>query len=422
MVSFGNRSEVCFYIKMDSKIKLVFISNFFNHHQLPLCTELMSELNESFRFIATTPVPEERLRMGYSNYNDKYPFVIKAYDGESPEISRLIIDADIVINAGAPDLPSLVKRIHSNKITFVYAERLLKDGDQLLKNPLRALKYRWLFSRFNFNNLHLLCSSSYAAIDFQKIGAFPNKKYKWGYFPELPSVGDKAFTCMSQSTQHNELNLLWAGRLLDWKRPADAIELASKLKANEIPFHMNIIGDGPESISLKRAIQSEHLSDQVNMLGSKTPDEVRKYMALSDIYLFTSDYREGWGAVLNEAMGCRTAVVASHACGSTNYLVQHGDNGLVYPCGDSDSIFNCVNLLFKNEQLRHRLGEAAQQTVYGNWSASSAAARFLELCECISNGRPTPFESGPCSIAQEISNEDAEAEARRNSDRLDLVR
>jgi glycosyltransferase involved in cell wall biosynthesis len=406
---------------MDNKIKIVFLSNFLNHHQLPICNEFMKQVDGSFRFIATTPVPEERLRMGYSDYNDSHSFVVKAFDGENDEISRLISDADIVISAGAPSLSSLVKRIRSDKLTFVYAERLLKDGDQLLKNPLRLLKYKWLFSRFRFNNLHLLCASSYAAIDFYKLGAFPDKKYKWGYFPELPSVNHETFECSPRSSHSHDLNLLWAGRLLDWKRPFDVLELALKLKASEIPFRLNIIGDGPEAVRLKQAIHDWQLSDQVKMLGSKTPVEVRNFMTMSDVFLFTSDYHEGWGAVLNEAMGCGSAVVASHACGSTSYLIQHGVNGLVFPCGDTDSIFNYVNLLAANESLRFRLGKNAQQTVSGEWSASSAVVRFLELCECIQNGRPTPFESGPCSIAKEISNEEAEAEARLYADRVDMI-
>jgi hypothetical protein len=32
------------------------------------------------------------------------------------------------------------------------------------------------------------------------------------------------------------------------------------------------------------------------------PEEVRVHMEQSNIYLFTSDFGEGWGAVLNEAM------------------------------------------------------------------------------------------------------------------------
>lgn len=391
------------------QIKLVLISNFLNHHQLPLCEEFLDLLDGSFRFVATQPIPEERLRMGYANYNDMYPFVIKAYDGEDEETARAIYDADIVINAGAPALRSVIRRVWSDRLTFVYAERLLKDGDRVLRNPLRLLKYKWLFSRFSRKNLHLLCASSYAASDFSKIGAFPGKKYKWGYFPELPPVMEKNACGPLRKGGSSELSILWAGRLLDWKRPYDAVELARSLYVESIPFNLRIIGNGVEFAGVQEAVKAAGLIGRVEMLGSKGPDEVKSAMAESDVFLFTSDYREGWGAVLNEAMGCGTAVVASHACGSTNFLIRHGVNGLIYPCGCIESLQRQVRLLAIDDDLRIRLGRAARETVHGEWGAHSAASRLLELSDSIVRKRANPFTAGPCSKAYDISNEEAEA-------------
>lgn len=390
------------------RIKLVFVSNFLNHHQLPLCEEFLDLLDGSFRFVATQPIPEERLRMGYANYNDVFPFVIKAYDGEDEETARAIYDADIVINAGAPALRSVVRRVWSDRLTFVYAERLLKEGDGVLCNPLRLLKYKWLFSRFSRKNLHLLCASSYAASDFSKINAFPGKKYKWGYFPELSRVPEKDDCEFLHEDDSFELSILWAGRLLDWKRPYDAVELAKLLHAEGVPFKLRIIGNGAEFVGVQKAVKAAGLDGQIDMLDSRGPDEVKSAMAESDVFLFTSDYREGWGAVLNEAMGCGAAVVASHACGSTNYLVKHGVNGLIYPCGCIEGLYRQVRLLATDGNLRIRLGRAAKETVYGEWGAHSAANRLLDLSDSIAGKRANPFETGPCSEAYDISNEEAE--------------
>lgn len=395
---------------MGGQIKLVFISNFLNHHQLPLCEEFLSLLGGSFRFVATQPISEDRLQMGYVNYNDMCPFVVKAYDGEDEATARMIFDADVVINAGAPALRSVVHRVWADKLTFVYAERLLKDGDAILHNPLRLMKYKWLFSRFNGKNLHLLCASSYAASDFSKIGAFPDKKYKWGYFPELSfAMEGDACKFSKEDDSSSLLNILWAGRLLDWKRPYDAVNLAKLLRADGIPFRLQIIGDGAEFDGLNEAVKAAGLSDRVIMPGFKDPGEVKDAMAKSDVFLFTSDYREGWGAVLNEAMGCGAAVVASHACGSTNFLISHGVNGLIYPCGCTELLYRQVKWLAADRDLRFQMGRAAKETVHGEWSAHSAAGRLLELCDSIVGQRANPFVAGPCSRAYDISNEEAEA-------------
>ena len=73
---------------------------------------------------------------------------------------------------------------------------------------------------------------------------------------------------------------------------------------------------------------------QPAMLGAMPPEEVRRHMEKADIYLFTSDFNEGWGAVLNESMNSGCAVVASHAIGSVPFLIKNGENGLIYENGN----------------------------------------------------------------------------------------
>ena len=46
-------------------MKLVFVSNYFNHHQLSFCDALYELLDGSFCFLQTQPMEEERIRMGW---------------------------------------------------------------------------------------------------------------------------------------------------------------------------------------------------------------------------------------------------------------------------------------------------------------------------------------------------------------------
>ena len=61
-------------------------------------------------------------------------------------------------------------------------------------------------------------------------------------------------------------------------------------------------------------------------------------MEKSSIYLFTSNFDEGWGAVLNESMNSACAVISSHAAGATPFLISHNINGLLYTSGDVDEL------------------------------------------------------------------------------------
>ena len=104
-------------------------------------------------------------------------------------------------------------------------------------------------------------------------------------------------------------------------------------------------------VKLSKMIIDEGLSNNVKILGSMSPEKVREYMEQSEIFLFTSDREEGWGAVLNEAMNSACAVVASDAAGSTNFLVVDGENGFLYKSGDIDDLYYKVKLL--NCNARH---------------------------------------------------------------------
>ena len=46
-------------------MKLIFVSNYFNHHQLPFCDALYELLEGDFCFLQTQPMEEERVKMGW---------------------------------------------------------------------------------------------------------------------------------------------------------------------------------------------------------------------------------------------------------------------------------------------------------------------------------------------------------------------
>ena len=43
-----------------------FVSNYINHHQIPLCDALYRQLGTDFTFIQTMPMERERVEMGWS--------------------------------------------------------------------------------------------------------------------------------------------------------------------------------------------------------------------------------------------------------------------------------------------------------------------------------------------------------------------
>ena len=151
---------------------------------------------------------------------------------------------------------------------------------------------------------------------------------------------------------------------------------------------------------MKSLIKTEGLEDCVHMLGAMNPNDVRKYMEQAQIFLFTSDFNEGWGAVLNEAMNSACAVVASNAIGSVPFLVKNGDNGFIYKNGDIEDLYSKVEYLINNPQETAEIGRNAYKTMSDIWNAKVSAKRFIELSqEIIDNSEIQFYGEGPLSIA-----------------------
>ena len=102
-------------------MRIVFISNFLNHHQLPLIRSLQVYFDE-VKFISTEKIPDERLRLGYDEMTN-YDFLIDATDQRNLDIAMSICsDFEIAIIGSAPD-SFIYSRLTQNKITFRYMER-----------------------------------------------------------------------------------------------------------------------------------------------------------------------------------------------------------------------------------------------------------------------------------------------------------
>ena len=367
-------------------MRLVYISNYFNHHQKTLSDEF-DRICESFYFVETNKVSDERKKLGYSEMSA--PYVCRDKD-----LKQDVLDnADIIVIGAAP--LDLIKDVKKEKPVLYYSERPFKKEKSILERFYWSLF--WRKRNFGIKKLYMLCASAYTAADYSEFGLYKNKMYKWGYFPATMK-----YDLSELFSEKKPADILWCGRFLDWKHPDDAVEVAKKLKADGVSFRLTFIGTGEMEQELHSMVDEYDLGDCVRFLGSKTPEQVRSYMEKSGIFLMTSDRQEGWGAVLNEAMNSGCAVVASHLAGSTPYLVKNKKNGLVYFSEDTNDLYNKVKYLLNDPGEQERFGREAYKTIFEEWNAEVAAKRFLTLADAIFKGDRYPdlYSEGPCSKAE----------------------
>ena len=387
-------------------MKITFFSNFLNHHQLPLCREFCKKEGVEFIFVATEPIPQDRLDMGYENMNEKYDFVLRAYEGGASftQAEDLARESDLMIFGAAP-LSYLKIRMSANKPAFYFTERILRKGYWRRFIPTTRQKINSGYVQYKDKPLYILGASAYTSYDLKLCGFYPDKCFKWGYFPEVRDCGIDQL--IQQKRENARVEILYAGRLLNLKRVLDTVKALDLLvKKGVTNFRFTVVGDGEQKPKIEAYVKKHRLEQFVRLMPFVPASEVRQYMDQADIYVFSSNFYEGWGAVMNEAMDSACAMVVSHAVGSAPYLIENGKNGLIYPCGNVKRLSDALGKLIGDRDYRESLAKNAYEAITREWTAQKAADRLLMLYSSLTekNAPASPFTEGICSPAEPLKN------------------
>ena len=381
-------------------MKVTFYSNFLTHHQLPFCMEMVSKYGNDFKFVATIKITEERLKLGFKNLDDKYDFVVKAYESkeEYDKALKLAVESDIVIMGSTSD-KYIEERLKQDKLTFRYRARVFSNGIMTIfdKEKMKLLYERHIKYRKN-KNLYMLCANAYGANDFYKLGLYKNKIYKWGYFPETKEYNLEQL--IKNKEKSKPINIVWVARFIKWKHPEKMIKLAKKLVKDGLEFKITMIGTGVMYEKIKEEIHKNNLENYVELTGAVESDKVRDYMEKAKIFILTSGKQEGWGAVLNEAMNSACAVITDINVGAAPFLINDSENGLLYK--NFEELYMYTKNLIEDNKLRKKLYENAYKTILETWNSKNATNNLINLFESIKDGQEYKIKDGPASKATPI--------------------
>lgn len=378
---------------------ITFVSNYINHHQIPFSDALYKKLGKDYCFIQTMPMEEERVAMGWEIDVKALPYVRCLYE-EEYECRKKIAESDIVLLGWTEREDIAAERLRSGKITIRVSERIYREGQWKAVSPRGLIAKYKEHIRYRKQNVYLLCAGAYTASDFHLIGAYPGKMFRWGYFPETRIYSDEAFASLKKD---GPLQIVWAARFIPLKHPEYTVKLAKCLRERGYDFQIHMLGSGELEPDIRRQVEQEGLTDRFLFYGFQEPLKVRDVMEQCHIHLFTSNYLEGWGAVVNEGMNSGCVEVVNEQVGAAPYLIEHGVNGLVYPNDSYQKMEELVLDLFAHWEERKSMGYAAYQTIIREWNAEHAAEELLRFSKDLTEGKVNPAKSGPLSPAPIIS-------------------
>lgn len=117
------------------------------------------------------------------------------------------------------------------------------------------------------------------------------------------------------------------------KRAMDVIKIFEKI-AEKMPARLLLIGEGPDTMLVRRAVRKNGLEGKVTFLGSQ--DKVEDLLPMADLFLCPSE-EESFGLAALEALACGVPVIGSSGTGLVE-VVTHGVDGFLFPVADTMSM------------------------------------------------------------------------------------
>ncbi len=131
------------------------------------------------------------------------------------------------------------------------------------------------------------------------------------------------------------IRFLWVAKFIAKKRPEDAIRGFLRALRERADLELWMVGTGECEQDCRSLATGEA---RVRFLGFRTQPELCEIYQATDCLLLTSDARETWGLVTNEAMAMGIPAVVSDACGCSEDLIQDGKTGFRYRVFDTDAL------------------------------------------------------------------------------------
>ena len=182
----------------------------------------------------------------------------------------------------------------------------------------------------------------------------------------------------------------YVGRIVqEQKRVMDFVPLVRELTDRDVPFQLEIIGDGPNRSELERQLKATGVAEHVEFTGWLSPENVKTKLGALDVFLLLSDY-EGLPVALLEAMAHGVVPVVTRIESGNTQLVRDGQNGFVLPVGDTASFAARLESLASDPETLATFGHAAWETSkqYSiEKMADNYEAAFTEVAQRVSARR-----------------------------------
>lgn len=277
----------------------------------------------------------------------------------------------------------------------------LRKFDVVVMNTLMSVTAQWLIRTAlrrkpwifwgerlgQRGGLHAICAATlHRAAGIAAIGRFAEEDYRVR-FPEprcfyIPYQCDLApfLAAPRRSRADGQIVFLFCGQMIA-RKGVDVLLEAFRTIVEKYPS-AKLLLVGPEADLPKfLAPLPATVRERVEYAGFQAPPDLPKFFTQGDVFVLPSRY-DGWGVVVNQALGAGMPILCSDMVGAGCDLVDEEVNGLRFPAGDAAALANCMERMIQQPALIEEWGNASRRRA-SNWTPEAGAEKWVRAFQTI---------------------------------------
>jgi len=327
--------------------------------------------------ISIVPSPYQRdLFLALSSVVDLKVFYLEAESPDSPWPKKPLESYETI-------LPGFYLSLRGMRFLINWKLPELKDADFVILNGYMSIVFQWLLrfksksSRFIFwgeplsdqpsgmkGNAHKWLSSVLKnCVAIVGIGTRAQTKYRTRF------TGIPVFNipyCCSVESFHNlplrknnqQLNLLFCGQMI-YRKGLDILLKAFELLTPQGDVALHLVGREAE-LNEMMLILSPESRRKVIYHGFQSPEKLPEFFDKADVFILPSRY-DGWGVVVNQALGAGLPIICSDQVGAGLDLVEEGKNGYLFRSGNVEELYSKIKYFLDCPDLIASMSACARE-------------------------------------------------------------
>jgi glycosyltransferase involved in cell wall biosynthesis len=291
-------------------------------------------------------------------------------------------------NTQLPDFSKFEVVVLNTYLTAITAQWVMRKAIKQQKWLFWGERLRCQQSRWRHGIQTLLSAPLHRAAGIAAIGHLAEQDYR-KRFPHCRTFNipyycnlDPFLATPRRLSRDAEIHFLFCG-VMNRRKGVDLL-LGSfdRLVQVGAAVQLHLVGQEAELPGFLQGVSSQS-RERIHFHGFQPPDKLPEFFALADVFVLPSRY-DGWGVVVNQALGAGLPLVCSNAVGAAHDLVDPERNGLLFANENEASLMACLKRFVDAPELRDKWGAASREKAQ-QWLPEVGAAKWIDAIQHVRN-------------------------------------